>query len=292
MRKFTDEENIWIKRFVDTKEKGTKAIQDLQVAKLLRSEFSFFALKWTYGSNPQISLYNRDVNIINAENQYYRICDFIYFIQELEALGFIAIQKIPQEDKSNGFNVLYNKDKYIYNEKLNEFKPKKQVETKSIMSSPSGKEAILEDVGDGFGVLFQITQTQNINLDFANILQKYGLGIIYPLPLAKDYVDNKFKTLEDRHHEEEMDIALDSAKYSKIATMIAFFSLLISIGFGMYQTCTPQEINPNQINMIKKSIQCNHIVEPLRVEINDTVLCRPIVKGRHEIHLSKPVNSN
>lgn len=75
---------------------------------------------------------------------------------------------------------------------------------------------------------------------------------------AKDY-----KTIEQRHHEKEMKTAYGSLICSITAVIIAFISLIVS-------KYTPQDINPNQIN----SIMNDHIVEPLSVEIKDTVLCR------------------
>lgn len=59
MRNFTEQENNLIKELVAIKKQGLSYIQELQVARILRTKFSFFALKWTYGNKPQISLYNR-----------------------------------------------------------------------------------------------------------------------------------------------------------------------------------------------------------------------------------------
>lgn len=114
MRKFTEQENQWIKNFVEQKEKGLSCIQDLQIAKILRTEFSFFALKWTYGEKPQISLYNREEDKDKLEKQYYNICDFIYFIKELELLGFIAIQNPFLKKEDAELSIIYDRDKYIY----------------------------------------------------------------------------------------------------------------------------------------------------------------------------------
>ena len=168
MRKFTDKENKWIKEFVELKEKGLSHVQELQVAKILRTKFSFFALKWTYGEKPQISLYNRMEDKDKAEKQYYDICDFIYFIKELESLGFIAIQKFYSEKEDVGYNVLYDRDKYIYDEKNDKFRPTECTDLSSFISGDSsGNEFPMENMGNGVYGLFQIGQTQNINLDFA-----------------------------------------------------------------------------------------------------------------------------
>lgn len=277
MRKFTDKENKWIKEFVELKEKGLSHVQELQVAKILRTKFSFFALKWTYGEKPQISLYNRMEDKDKAEKQYYDICDFIYFIKELESLGFIAIQKFYSEKEDVGYNVLYDRDKYIYDEKNDKFRPTECTDLSSFISGDSsGNEFPMENMGNGVYGLFQIGQTQNINLDFAYDLQKYGLGIIYPLPLAVDYVNNDFKTLEERYHNTEIAAALKSVKWSQIAVWIAVIALFSSVIFDICQMYSSQEIDPDQITTIEKAIKDNHIEEPLTVEIKDTILTKPV----------------
>lgn len=275
MRNFTEQENNLIKELVAIKKQGLSYIQELQVARILRTKFSFFALKWTYGNKPQISLYNRQEDKDKTEQQYYSICDFIYFIKELESLGFIAIQKISSEKEDVGFSVLYDKEKYIYNKADNKFKPKRYKDLGTLIPCSSDREILMEEMDNGVYVLFQIGQAQDINLDFANDLQKYGLGIIYPLPLAADYVDNNFKSLEQRYHDEEMKVALKSAKASGTAAIIAFISLLVSAGFGIYQACSPQKIAKEQINAIETAIRNNHIEEPFEVEIRDSVLVKP-----------------
>ena len=231
MRKFTTPENEWIQRFVETKEEGIEAIQELQVAKLLKNHFSFFALKWTFGDKPQISFYNKkddsDEGKALLQKQYYEICDFIYFIKELESLGFIAVQKLSTDEKDTTYNILLDREKYSYNEKRDRIELIKKPPIE-ILKMFSDGNPLLEEFDSGVYGLLRL-DTQNINLDFAYDLQKYGKGIIYPLPLAKDYVDNKFKTLEDRHHDEEMDVALKSARSSATAAIIAGLTLLVSV---------------------------------------------------------------
>ncbi|MFR5719363.1 MAG: DUF4391 domain-containing protein [Bacteroides uniformis] len=194
------------------------------------------------------------------------------------------MQKVYSDRENTGFSVLYDRENYIYDSTGNQFKPKKCKDLKSIIPCSSDKEILMEEMGNGIYGLFQIEQAQDINLDFANELQKYGLGIIYPLPLAKDYVDNDFRTLEQRHYEKEMNVALQSAKYSRWAMLIAFFSLMVSVAFGMWQVVAPQEIEPKQINTIETAIKSNRIDDPLKVEIRDTILIKSIENN-------KPTNS-
>lgn len=89
------------------------------------------------------------------------------------------------------------------------------------------------------------------------------------------FIGNNFKSLEQRYHDEEMKVALKSAKASSTAAIIAFISLLVSAGFGIYQACSPQKIAKEQINAIETAIRNNHIEEPFEVEIRDSVLVKP-----------------
>lgn len=59
MRILSEHENKIIKKFVEAKARGIDAIQHLQAAKFLREQFDFFALKWTVGETPSISIYYR-----------------------------------------------------------------------------------------------------------------------------------------------------------------------------------------------------------------------------------------
>ena len=86
------------------------------------------------------------------------------------------------------------------------------------------------------------------------------------MPLAKDYVENDFKTLEERKHKEEMDIALKSARLSQKSFIIAFISLIFSVGFGAYQRYSSQKIDSEQFNIIKNAIYNNQIKDPLEIK--------------------------
>lgn len=281
MRKFTEQENNWIKEFVEIKAKGIDYVGKLQVAQILRETFSFFALKWTIGDKPQIVIYNEtgvDSKITNQ--QYYKVCDFIYFIKELESLGFIAMQILPSQKTEIKYNLLYDKNAYEYDETADVFTSIKQQN----VSAPKDVKSLLK--------LANKKDKQIFNLDFAYDLQKYGLGIIYPLPLAVDYVNNDFKTLEERHHDEEMQVALDSVNESRKAAktafrsfVIAIISLIVSI---VLPICNSQKIDPDQITTIEKTIKGNRIEEPLTVEIKDTILTKPVESSKPKNSLSQP----
>ena len=71
-----------------------------------------------------------------------------------------------------------------------------------------------------------------------------------------------FKTVEQRRYEEQLNVAnetlvetkktLAKSNYSFIVALVA---LLVSIIFGLYQSCSQQEINSEQINIIISAIK-------------------------------------
>lgn len=295
MRLFTENENKLIEDIVATKSEGISAIQNLQAAKIFRNKFKFFGLKWTSGDCPSISIYFRKSD--DEENKhifntiYYQVVDFIYFIKELESYGFIAIQTLSS-NKKREYSLLYDRENYIYNEKDNEFYPK----NKSIIDlNEDTKPLIFEKVSHGISILFQVNH-QDINLDFANDLERYGLGIIYPLPLAVDYVKNKFKTLERIQYEQDITTALDSAessrkaaKYGMIAAWFGIGSFIIAVITLLLSHCSNTKLsyeNAKAIERIKSAIKSNYVTEPVEITTLDTMIVKEM-----KIQPSKPQNN-
>lgn len=285
MRLFSESENKLIEDLVATKSEGVSAIQNLQAAKILRNKLKFFGLKWTSGDCPSISIYFRksddEENKQNFNTIYYEVVDFIYFIKELESFGFITIQTLSSNNKRE-YNLLYDRENYIYNEKENEFYPK----NKSIIDLyEKAKPLIFEEVSHRTSILFQVNH-QDINLDFANDLERYGLGIIYTLPLAVDYVKNKFKTLERMQYEQEITTALDSAKssrkaakYGMIAALFGIGSFFIAVITLLLSHCsnTKQSYeNAKAIEKIESAIKSNQITEPVEITTLDTLIVKEV----------------
>lgn len=287
MRLFTDSENIIIKELVEVKSRGIKAIQYLQTAKILKEQFDFFALKWTVGTSPSISIYNRhteDSSKIEEYNQlYFKVADYIYFLKELESLGFIAIQTITKKQERE-YSLLYDRKKYKYDENKNEFIPINEhpIDTSDFIK---GDTPPFEEVSPGFYTLLQVDRHE-INLDFANDLERYGLGIIYPLPLAVDYVNNGFQTLERLQYNKQMDTALDSAKSGRraanwgvAATIIAVLALIatiVSFVITIRNSQKPTTIDRLDLERIETAIRNNHISEPIEIITNDTLVIKQI----------------
>lgn len=287
MRLFSEPENRIIKELVDAKLKGIDAIQHLQAAKILRRQFDFFALKWTVEEAPVISIYYRHTDD-SAKNEeysklYFKVADFIYFLKELESIGFIAIQTITKKQQRK-YSLLYDRNKFDYDEVKNEFFPKNEHPIDS-SDFVIGELPPFEEVSPGVYTLLQVDRRE-INLDFAIDLERYGLGIIYPLPLAVDYVNNNFQTLEQRQFEKQIETALDSAKSGRkaaswgvaatVIALLALFATVITLIVTVKNSNKPTTIDSSVIERIEAAIKANHISEPFEIISNDTLVVKSI----------------
>lgn len=280
MRLFSENENRIIKELVDAKLRGVDSIQHLQAAKILREQFDFFALKWTIGEAPSISIYHRhtedSVKKEEYSKLYFKVADFIYFLKELESNGFIAIQTITKKQKRE-YSLLYDRKKYKYDDTKNEFIPINEhpIDTNIFIK---GDTPPFEEVSPGMYILLQVDRHE-INLDFANDLERYGLGIIYPLPLAVDYVNNGFQTLEQLQFKEQMGTALESAKYGRWAAILGAVSAFAALGALFYTLATdnkPTTIDRLDLERIEYAIKSNHLAEPLEIITNDTLVVKQV----------------
>ncbi len=286
MRLFSEHENKIIKKFVEAKARGIDAIQHLQAAKFLREQFDFFALKWTVGETPSISIYYRHTDDNKKKEEYsklyFKVADFIYFLKELESIGFIAIQTITKKQERK-YSLLFDRKKYQYNEDKNEFIPINEhpIDTNDFIK---GDTPPFEEVSPGVYTLLQVDRRE-INLDFANDLERYGLGIIYPLPLAVDYVNNDFQTLEQRQFDNEMEVALKSAKYSRWAAYlgaVSAFAAIITLWYTLATDNKPTTIDRLDLERIEYAIKANHISEPFEIITNDTLVVKPIQPAQNK----------
>lgn len=273
MRLFSESENNIIKELVEAKSRGIDAIQHLQAAKILRKQFDFFALKWTVGKAPSISIYNRHTEdsskIEEYSKLYFKVADFIYFLKELESFGFIAIQTITKKYERE-YSLLFDRNKYKYDENKNEFIPINEhpIDTSDFIK---GDTPPFEEVSPGIYTLLQVDRHE-INLDFANDLERYGLGIIYPLPLAVDYVNHNFQTLDQRQYKKQFNTAIWAAFLSGISAIAALGALIYTLATDN----KPTTIDRLDLERIETAIKANHISEPFEIITNDTLVVKQV----------------
>ena len=198
MRELTTNEKQIIHTLLYYKESGK--IEELQVMRLLRRNLNCMAIGWELNPKPVISIYYKDgYDKTNLDRDYFELCDFLYFIDELVENKYVAIQ-YSSSINENEVRLLYNKDLYMYSKDLGTFCYKNEYGKKVFVASPK-----------------VIT---NNYLNFAQKLEMYANAIIYPLPLLKDFHDNIFLSVEQRRYEKQYRQTWWSV------VIAAFFSLL------------------------------------------------------------------
>ena len=181
MRELTTNEKLIIRTLLCYKESGT--IEELQVMRLLRRNLNCMAIGWELNPKPVVSIYYKDgYDKTNLDRDYFELCDFLYFIDELVENKYVAIQ-YSSSINENEVRLLYNKDLYMYSKELGTFCYKNEYGKKVFVARPK-----------------VIT---NNYLNFAQKLEMYANVIIYPLPLLKDFHDNKFLSVEQRRYEKQ-----------------------------------------------------------------------------------------
>ena len=198
MRELTTNEKQIIRTLLCYKESGK--IEELQVMRLLRRNLNCMAIGWELNPKPVVSIYYKDgYDKTNLDRDYFELCDFLYFIDELVENKYVAIQ-YSSSINENEVRLLYNKDLYIYSKELGTFCYKNECGKNVFVASPK-----------------VIT---NNDLNLAQKLELDANAIIYPLPLLKDFQDNKYLSVEQRRYEKQY-------RQTWVAVGIAaFFSLL------------------------------------------------------------------
>lgn len=92
MRNLTSNEKDIVKLLVNLKQKGD--LVELQTARILRKRLAgFLAIAWTSKPKDCLTVYyeandaDAQINEVKADNalkKYFEICDYLYFLQELE----------------------------------------------------------------------------------------------------------------------------------------------------------------------------------------------------------------
>lgn len=259
MRLFSLPEKELIRQLVESKRTGD--IKNLEIGFLLKNRLSCFALKWEIEPVPTVTIYlNHDgkEHGTAVDENYFAIADFIYFIEELESVGFIKLQHIPSLQE-NEPGLLYDRELYEYDASKDEFD-----------SKATGQELTIKGEKYVLTAYMFPKDRQVLYNDFAFDLKRCATSIIYPLPLAESYVGNDFRTLEDKRYEQNYKIAIGSI----IVAFLAFIASAIGCYFSYLsykQSDRPSLISPTQINQLDSIIQVHSLSEPIQIERADTI---------------------
>lgn len=267
MRLFTPDENRIIKKIIEIFDEAKPgSLAELQVARLLRKRLNFFALRWTLEPD-EVTIYipkSEQNNSEKTDKLYFDIADFIYFIEELEELGFIKLQNIPSKNEDDS-RILYDRKEYTYDPENKIFWQK--VENVEIAGRKITGQALVSLEG-----------WRTFKTDFAKDLQRCALSIIYPLPLLRDYEDNKYKTLEQRQYKKQFITALWAAILGGISAIAALGALIYTLATDN----KPTTIDRLDLERIEYAIKANHISEPFEIITNDTLVVKPVLPAQNK----------
>lgn len=270
MRLFTEKENRIIKQLVEYKLAGN--LRELQVVPLLRKNLSCLAVKWEIQPIPQVFVYTisdgKKKTIEEAtRNNYFEILDFVFFLQELEESKFIKFLSLPNR-KEEKERILYDREKYRYERDKNQFIDKKLTDSSGILSLFGDFQYQLFRCGKGSEYASTIDR-QIIPNSFAYDLDNMVCNLIYPLPIAEEYVREGYYTLEDRRFivqkklnastllttNEALRVSKDSYKTSANSYKVAACALIVSILFGLLQCCNDTKIEKEQVDQLINTLQ-------------------------------------
>ncbi len=117
MRELTDKEKYIVKGLFDRK--NNFKLEELRTTKLLRDNLDCFALRWELAQRKRIKIYMKKEDaedITELNKQYFKICDFLYFMNELEENHYIELQTISFANDTSKLvkQALYDTSKYQY----------------------------------------------------------------------------------------------------------------------------------------------------------------------------------
>lgn len=268
MREFTIKEKYIVKGLFDRKNESNLA--ELRTTKLLRNHLDCFALRWELAPRKFIKIYMKQEDakdIAKLNKQYFKICDFLYFIDELEANHYIKLQTISFAKDTFKLlrQALYDTSKYQYG-------LPKDIEH-------SGNLDCFYEIADNRKRLYAVEHIeQNAYTDCVDLLNKYYDKIIYPLPLLEDLVKHEYKSIEQRNFEkqiEENDLHhKEQMRYARNSFYVALLAVVVSAAIPLFiEKCAePIETKKSQLKSLEQSIIQSKII------LSDTVnvqLCQP-----------------
>lgn len=259
MRSLTDKEKSIVNNLIALKQNHD--LDGLQTAKILKEISSnFLAIKWCSKDRHSLSIYydandaDTKVNERNKQealDRYFEICDYLYFIRELEENKMIAMQTVFSKDPDKDIKALYDKDCIKYDEIKDEFYPKHL--NKNTIPKETWPLTVIS------------WSSKNIFTDIVLLLDNYlDRKIIYPLPLLDDFINNGYKSIEQRQYEEQM-------CWTRLSVFIAAIAVIFTALFEGFNSST--SIDEKQLKRLEQAIM-NHntaIFDTIHIKSSDTL---------------------
>lgn len=254
MRQLTTEEKSIVKKLVDRKKAST--LEKLRTSSLLQDNLDCFAIRWDLTSPKKVIIYVDKDNKESTDRiylQYFKICDFLYFMDELCDNHYIKLQTISfPEKKGESQHALYDRTKYQYGF------------PEGMVAQGSADLFFEKEVGGKR--LYPINQIEEkAYTDCVDLLEKYHDKIIYPLPLLEDLVNHEYKSIEKRQFDEQM-------CWTRLSVFIASIALILTALFEGFDSQI--SIDGDQLKRAKQ------VIVEYNTDVTDT------------IHIGTPDTSN
>lgn len=235
LRTLLPKEQEIVRKLVELKGDGKNInLQNYQAGKVLEEivGFNFAAIKWDVNKQEPIYIYyEKNEEKDEALSSYFTLCDFLYLLEDLERSGLIAMQSVS----SNEERLLYNRRKH----------KKEEFDNWEFKQEPVGITYLASNRG-----------IHTYKLDIVDYLEHFiHLKIIYPRPALFEYVENGFKTIEQKRHDEEMDSLKNQLIITRLSAVLAFATLFVTAFLGIWQQCSSTRIESHDLESIAKSIQ-------------------------------------
>lgn len=229
MRELSNYEKTIISTIVEIKQNSK--LDELQGSKILKKFVPIIFMRWKKDNeNPWFFLYQKTKD----EHKLLELMDFLFFLEELERNNMIRIIKLNDDKVDKPFYELYDKKKYIVDEKLY-YNVKKN----------NGKYPLIKEINSKSEDTIYVNIDENNLKSFVDTFEKFiGGAIIYPLPLLEDYVKD-YKTIEGRMFDKQQNI-------SYLAVAIAILGLIISL---LIPQCSDTKIDEEQFSIILKGLE-------------------------------------
>ncbi len=209
IRALLPEEQEFVKKLVDLRKNMTEGnLDNFHSAKILEQiiKLDFVALVWDISDQESVKVYyipNKNDNEQKAQKTFFKICDYLFLLEELENAGYITIQAAKSSSGINNKRYIYNRKKYQQFEKDSEI----------FLSRYNREDGIL---------YWEDMNCITFNIGIVNYLERYvNDKLIYPRASLVDYVENNFNTIESRRHRSQTIWQRVTLSFSIIAIIIS-----------------------------------------------------------------------
>ncbi len=290
IRKFTPEEEDFAKELISCRDNDDK--DGLQAIRLIRNRLGVLAIR--YRKN-LITLYapaqtfttidigegieflgKKYTGCIGATKNkvdktwMYKLADILSTLQELEENRYIAVSRFENPDRS------------LHKEFFNRNEYEKLIDEGVVDGKRKLPKLKLKGKDEYIKLL-----SQEFNGDIAELFNRYGTGMIFPLESLRELIKNDFRTIEQRNFDDQM-------CWTRLSVFIA--AAAAAIAAIMPFCAPPTKVYSDQVTTIDSAIRSIKTEYPTKIEVAlpDTLTIKDIEtrKTINNIHIHNGKDEN